>query len=193
MKNAFLISLLFIGISFSANAQQETLFKNGFLGLTGIYGGAVHNYSYFESADDWARVRGGYFGVEFAKTLQIGWANYRLREDIPVEGTSTDYRIRYNGLMLGFTPNAEKLIHPKVNVVTGGGRVIFDENNNNRDNIYVIQPSLGVEVNVTKWFHLGLEGGYRMVSGVNHTGLENADLSTPFAQIDLRFGIFWGR
>ena len=192
MKNAILIPLLCLGISFAASAQQETLFRNGALGLTGIFGGTIHNSSYFQE-EDWAYLRGGYFGLEFGRTLQVGWANYRLREDIPIAGTIDDYRMRYNGLMLGLTPDSHKLIHPKIGLIAGAGRVTFNSNDADRDNIYVVQPSLGVEVNVFTWFHLGLEGGYRMVSGVDDFAIDNSDLSTPFAQLDLRFGIFWGR
>ena len=191
MKNAILISLLCLGFAFSAQAQQETLFNSSPLGLTGIFGGVNHNFSYFD--DDWGQLRGGYGGLEFGRTFQIGWAGYRLREDIPIEGFNSSYRMRYNGLMLGITPNSKKLVHPKFGFVTGGGRLIIDDNDSNRDNIYVVQPSAGIEINVVKWFHLGLEGGYRLVTGVDAAGLDNSAVSTPFAQIDLRFGLFWGR
>lgn len=193
MKNPILISLFSFLFVFTAAAQQETLFKNGFLGLSGIYGGSVHNYSYFDETDEWANLRGGYFGFEFGKTLQVGWARYRLRENVSIPGSADDFRMRFNGLMLGLTPQSHKVVHPKIGLVTGGGRLTLNENSNLRDNIYVVQPSIGAEINVFKWFHLGLEGGYRMVTGVNVDGLSNADVSAPFAQIDLRFGLFWGR
>ena len=191
MKNAILISLFCIGTLFTANAQQETLFNKSPLGITGIFGGATHNFSYFD--EDWGKLRGGYFGLEFARTLQLGWARYRLTDDMPIEGSNSFFRMKYNGLMIGLTPQSEKVVHPKIGFVTGGGRLILDDIDSNKDNIYVVQPSAGVEINVFKWFHLGLEGGYRIVSGVDVDGLSNSDVSTPFAQIDLRFGLFWGR
>lgn len=191
MKNAILISLFCLATVLSVNAQQETLFNKSPLGLSGIFGGSTHNYTYVN--DDWARIRGGYFGVEFGQTLQIGAAHYRLREDVEIAGTNSDYRMRFSGLMLGLTPDSRKVVHPKIGFVTGGGRLTIDDFDTSNDNIYVVQPSAGLEINVVKWFHLGLEGGYRWVTGVDVPGLDNSDVSAPFAQIDLRFGIFWGR
>jgi hypothetical protein len=39
---------------------------------------------------------------------------------------------------------------------------------------------------------VGAEGGYRLVSDVNGGGLQNTDVSKPFAQLQLRFGYSWG-
>jgi hypothetical protein len=74
----------------------------------------------------------------------------------------------------------------------GGGRIDFDDRNLTRDRVFVLQPAVGLEVNVFRWLRLGAEGGYRLVTDVNVGGLESADVSKPFAQLQLRFGYSWG-
>ena len=64
---------------------------------------------------------------------------------------------------------------------------------NDVDRIFALQPSLGVEINVFRWLHLGLEGGYRFISDSNLEGLDDAALSGGFGQATLRFGWSWGR
>jgi hypothetical protein len=61
------------------------------------------------------------------------------------------------------------------------------------DRVYVVQPSAGIEINVFRWFRLGLEGGYRFVSDSNIPELSNQQLSGAFGQASLRFGFSWGR
>jgi hypothetical protein len=65
--------------------------------------------------------------------------------------------------------------------------------NNEVDRIFAVQPTAGIEINVFRWFHVGLEGGYRFISDSNVEGLTDSDLSGPFGQATLRFGWSWGR
>jgi hypothetical protein len=50
-----------------------------------------------------------------------------------------------------------------------------------------------VEINVFRWFHIGLEGGYRFISDTNVAGLTNQDLSGLYGQATFKFGFSWGR
>ncbi len=80
-----------------------------------------------------------------------------------------------------------------MSAVIGGGRIEFDDNNSfSRDRVFVLQPAVGLEVNVFRWFRIGAEGGYRLVSDVDGGGLQSSDVSKPFAQLQLRFGYSWG-
>ena len=50
----------------------------------------------------------------------------------------------------------------------------------------------GVEINIFRWLHLGLEGGYRFVTS-SDISLSDRQLSNAFGQATLKFGFSWGR
>jgi hypothetical protein len=77
-----------------------------------------------------------------------------------------------------------------VNVDFGPGKVRL---NNDVDRIFAVQPSAGVEINIFRWLHLGVEGGYRFINDSNIEGLSDSQLSGAFGQATLRFGWSWGR
>ena len=185
MKNIiwFTCLLLFVGISLHAQ-RQETLFSHHG-GLTGIWGAATVHFSNYN--DDWTLVRGGYGALEFGHSVLIGWGSYKFRDEVSIENTADNFKMRYDGLLLGITPSSRKLAHPKLTFLIGGGKVFLDDGD--RDKVFVFQPSGGLEVNIFRWFRLGLEGGYRFVGNTDQPNLSNGDLSAPFAQLDFRFGI----
>ncbi len=189
MKNSILIPLLCLFFSGSLMAQrEETLFgRNGF-GLTGAWGAATYNYSFFD--EDYVYNRGGNFGLEFGNNFFVGYGWSRFKEQANPEGLR-NFRMRYNGVVLGISPNASKAIHPRLAMLLGGGKVFLEDGDD--DQVFVFQPSAGLEINVFQWFRLGLEGGYRLVGNENIAGLTAEDISAPFAQIDLRFGFTWDR
>jgi hypothetical protein len=81
------------------------------------------------------------------------------------------------------------VIHPRFGIFAGGGRL--DIVGEGRDRVFGISPTAGLELNVTSWFRLGMEGGYRFLSDVDTPGFESSDFSAPFAQLQLRFGFSW--
>jgi hypothetical protein len=98
---------------------------------------------------------------------------------------------RYHGPVIGIAPNSIKMIHPRFTFITGSGKVWNDENDLT-DRMFVFQPSAGFEFNVFQWFRLGFEGGYRFVGSSDLLNLASGDLSAPFAQVEMRFGLSWG-
>ena len=88
-------------------------------------------------------------------------------------------------------PNSYQLIHPMISFQTGSGKITLSDGQTDR--AFVFQPSAGFELNIFKWFHLGIEGGYRFITNTSLNGVDNKDLSAPFAQLNLRFGVSRGR
>lgn len=185
----FVVALL---ITAGLNAQsEETLFGNSGLRLSGAWGSAAYNFSSFNN-DDWTLIRGGYGGLEFSRDVLIGWGGYRTKERVTgAEGTS-DFNLRYHGPVVGIAPGSTRAIHPRFTFIAGTGKV-WTNTETARDKVFVFQPSAGVEFNVFQWFRLGFEGGYRFVGASDRYDLSSGDLSAPFAQIELRFGLSWGR
>ena len=83
------------------------------------------------------------------------------------------------------------MIHPRFTFIAGRGRV-WTSDKDNSGRMFVFQPSAGFEFNVFQWFRLGFEGGYRFVGNSDRFNVTSGDLSTPFAQIEMRFGLSWG-
>jgi hypothetical protein len=186
------IALLFFACLATIGLQaqsEETLFSNSRLNLSGAWGSAAYNFSSF--GDEWTLIRGGYGGVEFNRDIFIGYGRYETRDRAIIEDGFKNFDLRYNGLVLGIAPNAVKAIHPRFTFLTGSGKV-WTEEDDERDRVFVFQPSAGVEFNVFQWFRLGFEAGYRFAGDSDRHEISSGDLSTPFAQIELRFGLSWG-
>ena len=186
-KTALILVLALFSIIGLQAQQEETLFGDSGAWFSGIWFGPKYNFSYFE--DDFAYVRGGTFGFEFGKTVLIGWSGTEFRDDVQIEGINNTFRLKYSAFMLNVYPNARKSIHPMFGVQTGGGRLRLDDGD--RDRVFIVQPSAGLEANIFQWFRFGVEGGYRFVTGANIEGIENSDISAPYAQINLKFGFSW--
>lgn len=189
MKNTILIPLLCLVFVGTLSAQrEETLFgRNGFE-LSGAWGAATYDWSFFD--DDYVYTRGGYGGLEFGDNFFLGYGWFRFREDAKLNEFEA-FDMKYNGVMFGIIPNARKAVHPRITMLVGGGKVRPESGGSDR--VFVFQPSAGLEINIFQWFRVGAEGGYRIVANENLPGLKSSDLSTPFAQVDLRFGFSWGR
>ena len=180
MKKSIWMLLGFVLISTSLFSQRdETVFGRTGLRLSGAWGGSLVNVA--SIGDDISVFSGGYGGIEFNKTVFIGWAGYGLNDDIQIGDETRDLDMYYNGPIVSFTPRAWKVVHPKINFMAGGGNMRF--NNSTRDRIGVFQPSAGLEVNIFRWFRIGGEVGYRAVTDVKDGFATNKDMSGIFGEV----------
>ncbi len=169
--------------------RDETVFGYSGLKLTGLWGGPSIGISKF--GDDYATFRGGFGGLEFNNAIFIGYGAAHLSDDLELEEfPDQDFDLIYRGLVLGYNFNSNKIVHPKLSLLTGGGTVELEGEDD--DGVFVLQPALGAEVNIFRWFRVSLEGGYRFITNTDINGLSDSDLSTPFAELKFRFGISWG-
>ena len=190
MKRLLFIFLSILFFSISASAQkEETVFGYSGLRLTGAWGGPSSGMAKY--GDDYAFYQGGFGGLEFNNALFIGWGAYHLQEDVELNNfPNQDFDFQYKGLMIGYAIKPNKILHPKVTLLGGGGTV--DIENEGREKVIVIQPAIGLELNIFKWWHLSLEGGYRIIADTDIPRLSDTDLSTPFAELKFKFGYSWG-
>ena len=187
-----ILPLLFLTFTFQLSAQrEETVLGERGWGFSGLWGGYTHQYTTYDQTDGWNR--GGFFGFEFGKTLNVGWSRSSLRDEIVL--TNRDNRrfdFDYNGGKLGYAFAPYRAIHPVLNFEVGRGVVKIE--GLGKDQVFVMQPSAGVEINVFRWFRLGLEGGYRMVRNYDlGADLSEDRLSGAYGQATLKFGFSWGR
>ena len=109
----------------------------------------------------------------------------KANTDVAANGYNTVYGQN------GYAPYAYKALHPQFMLLMGGGEV--DLKDVGDDNVFVIQPSAGIEINVFRWFRLGLEGGYRFVTNTDLPAINDNDLSDFYGELKFKFGWSWGR
>lgn len=183
------LSLLFVALSARAQ-REETVLGSRNLAFSGIWGGSKHQITRFGATNNY--VNGWHFGLEFGKALQIGIGGYDLHDYVLWDNVpGQQFDMRWKAVSLGYGIQNFRAIHPVVNVDAGRGKVKFA--NEGEDHVFVIQPSAGVEINVFRWFHIGLEGGYRFVTDSDKISLSDRQLSGAFGQATLKFGFSWGR
>ena len=94
------------------------------------------------------------------------------------------------GRALAYGFKSYKAVHPKVGFSIGSGNVRL--RNEGNDSVFVLQSSAGIELNIFRWFRLGLEGGYRLVNDVDFNAVSAGDLSAPYGELSFKFGWSWG-
>lgn len=108
-------------------------------------------------------------------------------------GQSYDIHFRHGGFWLGYALHQHKMIHLYTSLRIGWGESELKLNDEKAygDNMFVLSPELGVELNITNWFKLDITGGYRSVHGItNLAELSNSDFSSMYGALTFRFGGF---
>lgn len=172
---------------------DETLVSKFRLDLSGAWGGWHSQLTQFGEQN--AVMHGGYGGLEFNKTVFLGWAAYGVRDEVTVGARRRQVDFNYNGPVIAYTPLARRVVHPKFGLQVGFGKVVssFKEGEpaETVDRVAVIQPSIGGEINVLRWFRLGADAGYRF--GLNADDALGEDYASGFfATASLKFGFSWG-
>jgi len=188
MKNCLWILLVALCFSSASNAQDsrkdETEFSNSSVKQTALWGGNTSNINEYEG--DYGLFHGGYFVFEFNKDYTFGFQKYGYNEG--------DLELDFNGIHLGYAHNSYKVVHPTFTIFAGAGKIEnVDEDNLEEDNVLTFLPTAGVEVNILRWFRLGLEGGYQFIFNNDLADLSDADVSQPFIGLRLKFGFSWGK
>jgi hypothetical protein len=168
----------------------------------GGYGGPVVKFSPVKGTlGTWV---GGYGGMVVNGTLFIGGFGYGLSSDIAADQTIAPQQslaVGYGGVMLEYIGNSDKLLHYGIQLGIGwggAGYVYRNFDNFGRNNwrnfssdaFFVLEPGAYAELNIAKWFRIGVGASYRYVNGVELQGLSNGDLSGISGNLLFKFGSF---
>ncbi len=190
-KSVLLAIALFASIGSLMAQKEETVVGSRGLGFSGIWGGSKHQLTQFGNNGKTSYVAGGFFGFEFGKALLVGWGHYNLVDEFKWDNIENQqFDMKWNPVVLGYGFKNYKSIHPQIGVDFGRGKLQLGDVN---DRIFVVQPTAGLEINVFRWFHIGLDGGYRFVNDSSLPSLSDQQLSGWFGQATLKFGYSWGR
>ena len=187
MKIKLVISCLAIFMALNLSAQEEqTIFNSPSVRFSGVWVSLDRNFSHFD--DEFYRASGFSVSAEISRDFLIGYVRQEFDQSPRVGDQAQRLNLEYDGLLLGYAPNSYRVLHPRINVAAGSGRARL--NNGEYDRVFVVQPSLGLELNATEWCRIGVDGGYRFVTD-DDLGIKTSDLDSYFIQASLRFGFSW--
>jgi hypothetical protein len=184
MKRLLTIAVL-LALASPALAQERTLVSGGF--ESGGFGAPVVKFSQVDG--EFALFVGGRGGWIINHAFVVGGGGYGLTNDIDTNDDGVrDLELGYGGLELEYVNSSDALIHFTAYLLIGGGGLsgtsVLEEA------VFVLEPALNGELNVTDYFRFHAGAGFRWVSGVDSPGVDGSDLSSFYAQVTLKFGTF---
>lgn len=182
----------FVALLLTNNAfaqREQTIFKNAG-GLSGFWLGT--NYYGASFGEKYGTYQGGFWGLEFGKSLLIGGNHYQIKDERlnNKNNTTNTFSLQSNGLLLGYAINSAKAVHPNISLVAS--RATLKLNDGRTDKVFTIEPTIGVDANVLRWFHVSVNTGYRFVTNNKLVGFNDTDFSGAFVEAKLKFGWSWG-
>jgi hypothetical protein len=114
------------------------------------------------------------------------------------KGRAPVVELGYGGVTFGYVPQPMKLVHLTFQALIGGGGLTYDTQDiagmrpedAPADAFFVAEPSVQAELNVTRFFRIGVGGGYRFVSGASLDGLRDRDLRGAAVSLTFKLGKF---
>jgi hypothetical protein len=193
IKSLLAIAIIFLTTITSTFAQrEETLVGGSGLGFSGVWGGFTTNVSQFNNK--YASYQGGMWALEFGKRFFVGGTHYNLGSQFISNSTTKTYSMNSNNLLLGYTHKTYLPIHPIISLGVGGSTIHLRSDGTTTDNnVFMLHPAIGAEINITRWCHFDAQMGYRAVMNSNFVGLSDKDFSGLYGQVNLKFGYSWGR
>lgn len=206
MKKIILIAVLFASAKlYAQDAPKSTSPFSGKLYHSG-YGALTTNYSKFNGDD--ALFVGAYGGWMINHKLMLGLGGQYLVTQHDGYGINSEtnkkneLKMGYGGLMVEYTFFETKRVHATANSLIGFGMVTNGSDggynpetgeswrSQDESGFLAFHPSVNVEVSVTKWFRVSAGGGYRLITSADIESISNADMSSPTANVTLKFGVF---
>lgn len=169
---------------------------------SGGYGGPVLSYSRVLGRD--ALFFGGRGGWIVNHSFVLGAGGFALANRLPPPAGAPDIgeelktELGYGGIWLEYIFLPGKLVHGSIGALLGGGSVAYSRVRRierqarevESDVIFVAEPVISLELNVSRFLRLAAGGGYRYAGSVNLTGLRREDVSGFTGSVMLKFGRF---
>ncbi|MBU8893202.1 MAG: porin family protein [Bacteroidales bacterium] len=215
MKKLFTILLvaLMVQISFAQEEKIEekdpmqTIFTKDNLKFTG--GFIAPEIKVSDVHEDISLLVGGSIGFTFNDNFTIGLAgsglttnsNFNIPNADPLlDDMSARVGMGYGGLLLEYTMFSDKKIHFSIPVVVGAagiyvyeddGDFFYDQFNEIENSAaFVVEPGVNIELNLFKFFRVGLGASYRLIEGTDLVNLTDEDLSDLSFNATFKFGLF---
>lgn len=205
---------LFLGTAASGQETRERTLFSGEVEFGGFGGPQVMFTEIYGESAVLVGGRGGWVINQVSDglithTVVLGGGGYGMVNDITApralldeHGNRMELDFGYGGFTLEYIYRSTDLVHVGAMALVGAGSVdvredntddnVGDDGNNawDTDSVFVFEPSVAAELNVTPWFRVDAGVSYRVVSGVELPGLDNGDFGGPSGMLMLKFGDF---
>lgn len=192
----FFLVPVFCLVPNTALAQESGSMINGSVSHGGFGGPVVKISSINNGLGVFVGGRGGWI-INFHPdhAFVFGGGGYGLSTDIEIDdvmlsGEPVYLKLGYGGLELEYVNRTRNLVHFSVYTLIGGGGANYNEEDQNGDTFFVIEPGVNALFNVTDFFRIGGGVSYRLISGVNLDGVSDTDLSGASVVLTFKFGSF---
>jgi hypothetical protein len=162
------------------------------------YGAPVVSYTRFADRD--SVLVGGRGGWILNHQLVIGGGGFGLATPArqrAVDQADYQHTFGYGGLWLEYLIAPMNVVHASVGTLVGAGGITYQRlrpaslaKNQESASVFVLDPVVAVEVNVTTFLRIALQGGYRVVRGVDLASLGNREASGLTLGSALKMGGF---
>lgn len=196
----FLLGIIMVSnlVAQEDDEDFKTIFGNNNFTISG-FGGPFMSFSAI--GDEFVHEMGGGGGVLLGN-LFIGGYGIGKTNSIPYkpeEGDIEEYNLDFGhgGFWLGYIFMPKKAIHPVVHSTFGWGSLLKNRKtdygpdvNVSSNTVFVVSPTIEVEMNFARFFKFGIGANYRLVYGLNHTPYTFSDFAKPGGFISFKFGWF---
>ena len=197
MKKAiFVVLILTTGITvFSQEKEFRTVFDNRDVRISGM-GGPFMQFT--SVAGEFGHMMGG-GGAVLLDNFFFGGYGLGLTNAIPdyVNQNSSDrLTLGHGGFWMGYTLFGDRSVHFTFSSLIGWGEFGVMQDYGTypfvRDKIFLLSPTVEVEVNLTRYFRIGAGASYNLYSMMDESmhGYTNGDLSAPGGFLSFKFGWF---
>lgn len=135
---------------------------------------------------------GGILGTSVGRALYLGIGGYTLINSVSTDSGAVKFKafdIWYAGAQADYTLFSSKLFHGSVSGFLGGGQARNSSTTAGSDNanLFIAEPDVNVEFNLTTSLELGVGIGYRFANGSDLDNISNSDLSGWVGTVFLRW------
>jgi hypothetical protein len=135
--------------------------------------------------DEFAVFMGAHAAVLLKHRVYLGIAGAGMVNGPP------EIEMGYGGALVGYVVPTPGLVQVTVDALLGGGQVkLADEINDERDEIFVFEPSVGVELKLARILRLGFGASYRFLGGLDSELFHDGDFRTINGTATIRVGWF---
>jgi len=193
------LAITFCAVIFAQDEESEfrTLFDYEDFRISG-FGGPMMSFTTISG--EFAHMMGG-GGAVLLGNFFIGGYGLGLTTDIRDKNDpdNVDRKIDFGhgGFWTGVIIKGKSAIHPSIHSTIGWGSVSINDNffdgDIEKDGVFVLTPTLELEMNLTQFFRVSVGASYRIVTFVDDLeayDYKNDDFSGPSAFVSLKFGWF---
>jgi hypothetical protein len=154
------------------------------------YGGFVELDTRFgDMMGDFAAFAGARGAVLLKQRLYVGLGGAGLATDNPVPESGESLGMGYGGLLIGYVVPTSSLVNVTADVLVGAGG-LSTHSTDGTDQIFVFEPTVGLELRLARFARIGLGASYRYVGSADLAGILDSDLRGVTGTVSLRAGWF---